>query len=230
MSVLDAAYERTDFRRSIKPVLACMISLSLVACNTGARTNGNLSPAVPSYNSQAAEWQVDSLVARCVASVVGGAIVGGLIGAATGGNRGIGTGAAIGAGAGGVACAVMAALDEHDRARIKEAQIAAARTGTAQELSYVGKDGLQRKISVRPRPVVARKVVPETLVRGSSLPSASPSASQAAVARGERVCRTLDTSASVAGKGEATVPPQVVCRNDVGDWIPSTAIASSETG
>ena len=224
-SLFETRFHVTALRKPARLGVVCLVAASLAGCNAGG-SGGQLSGGVP--QNRAAEWQIDSLAARCAMSVVSGAIVGGLIGAAVGGNRGVGTGLAIGAGAGGVACAVMAVLDEQDKARIKEAQLAAARTGVTQELSYAGKDGLQRTILVKPRPV-EKKPTPRTLVHGKALADAAPSQAQTAAGRGERVCRTVDTSAAVVGKGEASVPAQVICRNENGDWAPATAVASAET-
>lgn len=187
-------------RRRGLAVAALIPALAMAGCTT---TSGGLSGG----------WQIDSVASRCVASIVGGAIVGGLLGAARGGGRNIGAGAAIGAGAGGALCVVMAALDQQDKERIKQAQLAAARTGSAQNLSYTGMDGLQRQVTVRPSAATTRQGT--TLVSATTLPAAaSPGA-------GQQICRSVETSATVASKGSAEVPAQIVCRNANGEWGPA---------
>lgn len=178
--------------------MALVPALAMAGCTT---TSGGIGGG----------WQIDSVASRCVASIVGGALVGGLLGAARGGGRNIGAGAAIGAGAGGALCAVMAALDQQDRERIKQAQLAAARTGMIQNVAYTGHDGLQRRVTVKPSAAMPRT----TLVSATTLPAASaPSTSGP-------ICRSVETSASVASKGSADVPAQIVCRNESGEWGPA---------
>ena len=132
-----------------------------------------------------------------MASLIGGVVLGTVIGAAAGGNRGAAIGAGAGALAGGAACAVIAALDAQDKARIRQAQIEAASSSQPRYLSYNGSDGKSRTITVRPKPV--------------------PSGTQTA----GRICRQTDGEASIQGTGQAELPPQLVCRTPGGDWLPA---------
>lgn len=138
----------------------------------------------------------DDAAGRCVASAVGGAILGTLIGAAAGGSRGAAIGAAAGGVTGGLGCAVLTALDAQDKERIRNAEIAAAATNRPRYLSYVGTDGRQREITVRPQPAPVRTA--ET---------------------GERICRATDTTATIAGAGSADLPQKLVCRTPSGAWV-----------
>lgn len=138
---------------------------------------------------------VAEAIGRCAAATLGGAVVGTLIGAAAGGNRGAGAGALIGGAVGGVGCAVITALDAQDKERIRNAQIAAAATNQPRYLTYQGGDGRTRQITVRPQ-------------------AAAPTAETG------RLCRVLDTSATIDG-GAADLPPAKVCRTDKGEWLPA---------
>lgn len=137
---------------------------------------------------------VAEAIGRCAAATIGGAVVGTLIGAAAGGNRGAGAGALIGGAVGGVGCAVLTALDAQDKERIRNAQIAAAATNQPRYLTYQGSDGRARQITVRPQAT-------QTAETG-------------------RLCRVLDTSATIGG-GSAELPPAKVCRTDKGEWLPA---------
>lgn len=171
--------------------------------------------------AHANDWQIDSVASQCAASVVVGTIVGGLIGAAAGHGRGgaVAAGAIGGGAAGGLLCAVVASLDAQDRERIRRAQLDAAKSGKPRALVYQGSDGLQRRVTVNPvgPPPPARKSTP-----GRALSSA-----EQAAARGQKICRKVETSVSVETKGQAEVPAQTVCRNAAGDWEP---VASQVAG
>lgn len=140
---------------------------------------------------------VADAIGRCAAATIGGAVVGTLIGAAAGGGRAAGAGALIGGAVGGVGCAVLTALDAQDKERIRNAQIAAAAANQPRYLTYTGNDGKARQITIRPQ-----AVAPQTAQAG-------------------RVCRALDTSASIGGAGSADLPTAIVCRTDKGEWLPA---------
>lgn len=140
---------------------------------------------------------VGDAIGRCAAATIGGAVVGTLIGAAAGGGRAAGAGALIGGAVGGVGCAVLTALDAQDKERIRNAQIAAAASNQPRYLSYTGNDGKARAITVRPQ-------------------AAAPQTAQAG-----RVCRALDTTASIGGSGATDLPTALVCRTDKGEWLPA---------
>lgn len=190
---------------------ACIL-FTLTGCATESSGSGH-----------SGSWQIDSVAQKCVASVLGGAVLGGVIGAVSGGGgRNVGTGVLIGAASGGALCAVMAALDAQDRDRIRTAQLAAAQTGRPQELAYRGNDGLDRRVTVRPTEMSAKRSSP--VDRPSSERSAVPSSqAEISAASGARVCRRLDTTVSVQSKGEAAVPAQLVCRTPGGDWEPTAS-------
>lgn len=141
---------------------------------------------------------VDSAIGRCLGSAVIGALIGGAIGAAAGGGNRIVYGAGVGAGTGALACAVLTALDQQDRHRIREAQIEAVSLNETRTLAYAGSDGRQRALVVRPRPAP-----PETT--GST----------------GRLCRYADSQVEIAGAGAAEVPAQLVCRTSAGEWLPA---------
>lgn len=209
-----------------RPIAGCAIGSIVCSCAPGG-AGGNA-------------WAIDNVNSRCVASVLGGALVGGLIGAAAGRGRGgaIGTGAAIGLAAGGAMCAVMVQLDEQDRARIRTAQLAAARTGQPASFSYRGGDGLNRSISVRPSqevylpapmgpvpnptapPAYTTSVTPAPNVPAGVAPR---SAAEIAAASGGRICRQVETNVSVQSKGDTAAPAQTICRTPAGDWEPAEA-------
>lgn len=162
------------------------VALALAGCQTtGGQSGGGSGSAL------------DSAVGRCVAAVAGGAIVGALIGAAAGGGNRVGYGALGGAAVGGLACAVLTALDNEDKARIRQAQIEAVSLNQSRSLSYAGSDGRGRAIVVRP-----------------SAASVEPGV-------GGQVCRMTEGEIAVAGAGETPLPAQRVCRTPDGDWLPA---------
>jgi len=156
-------------------------------------------------------------------------VLGGLIGAAAGGGdgRSVGAGVIAGAATGGVMCAVIAALDEQDKAQVRAAQLAAARSGQSQYIDYRGSDGLERKIRVQVTagtPGAAQMPKRGERKRTGAPPSSLPadkSEAQIAAASGERVCRGVTASVEVQGKGQANLPQQAVCRTPDGDWVPA---------
>jgi hypothetical protein len=125
---------------------------------------------------------------------------------------------------GGAACAIITALDAQDRERIRNAQLEAVRTGRNQDLAYAGSDGLQRQITVAPRPVpaYARPAGPPPSAGAKPAPTSTIAPSPSPVAAGGGpICRTVDTSAAIASKGTAEIPPQTFCRTPDGDWEPT---------
>ncbi|MEP2741724.1 hypothetical protein [Bauldia litoralis] len=187
----------------------------------GCQTTGTATNASGGANGR---WAIDSVAAKCTQSVIGGAIVGALIGAAFGGKSGIGQGALVGGAAGVGLCAVIVALNAQDRARIRDAQLAAARTNQPQVLSYQGDDGLRRDIAVRPaRTVAATRSQSGTVTVVGDISAATDAAELAG--KGQLLCRELHTEATVATKGSATVPPQMICRQPDGTYAPQTIVA-----
>lgn len=166
-------------------VVTTAVALALAGCQTTGGSGG----------AGGGGSALDSAVGRCVAAVAGGAIVGALIGAAAGGGNRVGYGALGGAAVGGLACAVLTALDNQDKARIRQAQIEAVSLNQSRALSYAGSDGRQREIVVRP---------------------GAP-----ATANGQTACRMTDGEIAVAGAGATQLPPQRVCRTPDGEWLPA---------
>ena len=41
------------------------------------------------------------------------------------------------------------------------------------------------------------------------------------MAEGGRICRAVDTSATISGTGSADLPTALVCRTGKGDWVPA---------
>jgi hypothetical protein len=184
---------------SIVPII--VIGVGLVGCTTQAGRDG-----------QSRGWQIDAVTQKCVGAVVVGTGIGAVIGALAGGGRGAAIGAGAGLLAGGVTCAVIASLDAQDRENIKRAQLEAARTGHAQDLSYSGSDGLPRRIRATPRPT--------TQAAAPSRPNVQPASQTSTPLPAGPICRLVDTSASVATKGNAEIPPQKFCRTPNGDYEP----------
>lgn len=140
--------------------------------------------------------EVEKAMGKCAAGI----LVGALAGAVIGNNSGDGDakrGAAIGAVAGVGFCAVLMTMaNERDKRQIADAQAMAAQDGIAQRRQYVGNDGLKRTVAVSSEDIYDNSL------------SASP-----------RLCRRLNTTLEVEGKGSAVVPNEVVCRQDDGSWL-----------
>jgi len=188
-------------------VVACSI---LSGCATQTGSGGQ------------AVWQIDAVAQKCIGAMVVGVGVGALLGAAAGGNRGAAIGAGSGLVAGGAVCAVIAELDAQDRERIRAAQLEAARTGRNQDMVYSGSDGLQRQIRVAPRvqPQPPQAQVQPARPRAASTPSTQVSTVAPPPMTDGPICRIVDTSAAIASKGTAEIPPQRFCRTPNGDWEP----------
>jgi len=135
---------------------------------------------------------VEQKIARCAGMVLVGALVGTLAG---GDDR---RNAAIGAGLGGAACAVWLAFEnQRDRERIAQMQLAAASTGQTQAQRWIGEgqDTRQRDVTV------AASTQTEMVLPG---------------AQERRICRTLNTTASVDGRSDSM--SEVWCRGSDGNW------------
>ncbi len=168
-----------------RPSRLAVAATCIAVVASGCTTSRTAGPAgVP----VSARGGLDAAIARCVATVAGGAVLGAVIGAATGGGRRVAEGVVMGAAVGGAACIVLSALDEQDKQRIRAAQIAAASSNKPRYLVYSGTDGRRREITIRPK--VAAVPAP----------------------RGDRLCRPVDTSATIQGSGTAELPTQIVCR------------------
>ena len=140
---------------------------------------------------------------RCGAMVAGGAILGGVIGNNTG-DGDAGTGALVGALAGGGACGVWLAFqNEQDKRRLMEARLAALEQGQSVEESWTGTDGRVRSVVVSPS--TDTQMIPTSQVESAD--------------KQVRVCRTLNTQASVSGTQDAI--NEVWCRTEAGNWEPA---------
>lgn len=141
---------------------------------------------------------------KAVATCAGAIVIGALVGAAIGNNTGDGNarrGATRGAVVGGAVCVVLLAMaSEKDKEQLAAAQRSAVSSNRAQRVSYRGDDGKSRIIAIS-APSLATD--PEAPTR------ASP-----------RLCRMTSGNVNVAGVGESSLPSQMWCRNDSGDWEP----------
>lgn len=100
---------------------------------------------------------MDKAVSECVASVAIGAIGGAVIGGMLGGSRGVGQGAAIGAVAGVGRCAILMEIAaSEDRAKVREAELAALQSNQSQTRNITTKNGksatLRTKVTQAPLP------------------------------------------------------------------------------
>jgi len=142
--------------------------------------------------------EIDKAIGRCVLAVGAGAIVGALFGGASRSRNGVAYGAGAGAMAGGIACAVMLKI-QHDKQAILEHQQAAIAADQDQQVSFQGQDGLV-SVSTQVRPVPQQ----QPTGTGADTPS--------------RVCRYAHTTVDVSGTGQTTLPDQLYCRDEQGDW------------
>ncbi|MCJ8322416.1 MAG: hypothetical protein HRU29_10975 [Rhizobiales bacterium] len=197
-----------------KLIIPLLLTASLAACTTtGISTNYASSGLKP------AGWQVDSVVAKCVASVIGGTILGGILGAITGrGNQAaIAKGAVVGLAIGGSACAIMTLLDAQDKAQIKNAQILAAKSGKTKVIGYIGKNGIKRKITVKSTPYTVKQI---NKLENSNLKANADRILKSA--GGKLICRKMTTNISYEGKGTTKVT-ETMCRTPFGGWVPYKA-------
>jgi len=147
---------------------------------------------------------LDRSVQQCIASIALGTILGAVVGAS---HHKAGQGAAIGAGVGGAACIVILAVNNaNDKARIRKAQHDALEANADHTDQYVGSDGKERTI--------------KTTVSDWPDRSLSPTTTQFSAATTPRLCRRTQTEITVQGSGTASIPAEIVCRTDQGDWVP----------
>lgn len=140
---------------------------------------------------------VEQKIAACVGIVLAGAALGAIIGNNTGSGdaqRGAGRGALVGVGV----CAIWWAFNnQRDRERIAQMQMAAASTGQPQSQRWIDPEGRERQVFVAP------STATEMLVPNNGAPE-------------RRLCRQLNTTASVAGASDAM--SETTCRNPDGSW------------
>jgi hypothetical protein len=162
-----------------------------------------LGPALTAQAATRQRTEVEKAMGKCAASVIGGALLGAVIGNNTG-DGDARRGATIGAVAGVGFCAVLIAMaNDRDKRQIAEAQALAAEQGGTQTRQYVGNDGLKRSVSIK---AVDFHPTPANVSAGDR------------AAQPDRLCRRLNTTLEVEGKGTAVVPNEVVCRNDDNTW------------
>jgi hypothetical protein len=119
----------------------------------------------------------------------------------------IGAGTAVGAGV----CAVVLVLNnEEDKQRVRQAELRAYEAGKDSEESYVGQDNRTRFVKVAVHPVDMPTSLNTKAADGSSF--VGP-------------CRRTQTSVTVQGQGTADLGAEVVCRTNMGDWLPATGQA-----
>ena len=150
-------------------------------------------------------------IAGCIATVAAGALLGAVIGNNTGSGD-AGSGAAWGAAAGGAACAVWLAFEnEKDKRRLAEAQLAAINSNTTYTDSWTGDDGRARTVTVVPSSETAYVPAPSTK---------APEATEMAAAPTPRICRSVATTATVAGQSQQI--DEIWCRDESGNFAKST--------
>lgn len=152
---------------------------------------------------------MDRAIGECVASVVISAGIGALAGAALNGRGGAGRGAIIGGVAGVGACAVlMQVAAAEDRARVREAELAAIKSNSSRTTSFANKSG--------------KKVAVTTSVATAPVPKSRPTASGTTTAKAKpefTACRYSQQTVSVEGQS-ASSQKQLWCRLNTGDWKP----------
>ncbi|RKR00440.1 hypothetical protein C7435_1648 [Maricaulis maris] len=141
---------------------------------------------------------MDRAIRNCMLAVGAGALLGAVVGNNTGSGRagrGATTGALIGAGA----CTLLVAVaNEQDRARMRELELAAIQSNSAQRGNFVGPRGEGISYSVAPSPA----------------PVPAPTAEAASYT----ACRYSQQTLSVQGRPAASIDPQLWCRLETGDW------------
>lgn len=176
---------------------------------------------------------MDKAVSDCVASVAIGAISGAVIGGVLGGSRGLGHGAAIGAVAGVGRCAILIEIAAaEDRAKVREAELAALQTNKPQTRSITTKNGksatVRTKVSPAPLPAAKAEKPARPAVAQSTTTPAAPQTSATAVASFAEelnsdytACRFTELLIDMDG-GTADAGKQKWCKSSQGDWEPVT--------
>lgn len=177
---------------------------------------------------------MDRAVSECVASVAIGAISGAVIGGALGGSRGMGQGAAIGAVAGVGRCAILMEIAAaEDRAKVREAELAALQSDKPQTRSITTKSGksatVRTRVSPAPLPVAkeAEKPAPTVVAQSNTVPAATQASATAVASYAEELnsdytaCRFTELLIDMDG-GTADTGKQKWCKSNQGDWEPVT--------
>ena len=176
---------------------------------------------------------MDKAVSDCVASVAIGAISGAVIGGVLGGNRGMGQGAAIGAVAGVGRCAILIEIAAaEDRAKVREAELAALQTNTPQTRSITTRNGksatVRTKVASAPLPTAkADKPVQTAEMQPTTTPAAPQTSATAVASYAEELnsdytaCRFTELLIDMDG-GTADAGKQRWCKSSQGDWEPVT--------
>lgn len=215
-----AIVSRSVNRASIAAVVMCCIAVQ--GCTTTSADGTKVSSTA-----------MDKAVSDCVASVAIGAISGAVIGGVLGGNRGMGQGAAIGAVAGVGRCAILIEIAAaEDRAKVREAELAALQTDKSQTRSIRTRNGKSATVRTRvtPAPLPATKAENpvQAPVAQSNITPAAPQTSATAVASyaeelnsNYTACRFTELLIDMDG-GTADAGKQKWCKGSQGDWEPVT--------
>jgi hypothetical protein len=148
---------------------------------------------------------MDRAIGECVARVAVGAAVGALIGGVAGGKNSAGRGALVGGAVGVGRCAIlMQVAAAEDRARIREAELAAVQSNASQTRTIKTKAG--KTASVRTQ--IAQAPIPA---------SRPPSASASKPATTYTNCRFAEQTVTVEDQS-ASAGRQLWCRAETGDW------------
>lgn len=148
---------------------------------------------------------MDRAIGGCVASVAVGVTLGALVGGVAGGRNAAGRGALIGGAIGVGRCAIlMEVAAAEDRARIREAELAAIRSNASQTRAITTRSG--KRATVRTQVAPASVPTPRPAPGGATAPK--PTYTN---------CRYAEQTVTVAGQS-ASAGRQLWCRADTGDW------------
>lgn len=178
--------------RVVQSAFVFFLTAAVAGCTTAG---GGMSPA--------RSTAMDRAIGECVASVAVGAAMGAIIGGVAGGRNAAGRGALIGGAVGVGRCAILVQVAAaEDRARIRQAELAAVQTNASQTRTITTKSG--KKASVR------TQVVP------APVPRPNPS-STAKTEPKYTNCRFAEQTVSMEGQS-ASAGKQLWCRAETGDW------------
>lgn len=148
---------------------------------------------------------MDRAISQCAAGVVVGVALGALIGGAAGGKNAAARGALVGGAVGVGRCAILVQVAAaEDRARIRQAELAAVQSNASQTRTIKTKAG--KTASVR------------TQIAQAPIPAPRPSSNSAAKSEPKYTnCRFAEQTVIVEGQS-ASAGKQLWCRAETGDW------------
>lgn len=156
-----------------------------------------------------------------------------MIGGVLGGSRGMGQGAAIGAFAGVGRCAILMEIAAaEDRAKVREAELAALQSNRSETRNITTKNGknatVRTKVTPAPLPAAKAKTLAEVKVADTNTAPTAPETPATAVASYAEelnsdytACRFTELLIDMDG-GTAETGKQKWCKGSQGDWEPVT--------